>query len=508
MKPIEDEATFDLAEYYHLLMRHKWIILASIAIVVGLVLRYNSRLVPIYRATATLIIDKEMARSPVTGQPSNYETYLSESLTFNTHFELITSRPVIEKVVNDLELDKIDKQLAEEELAEIRPFRQFLSRLKNNLFLLFGGEKAVQTAEQPKNSLYGVVKGLVEIESIEDTRLLKIHASSPNPERAKDVANALGQAYIAFNISNRMKASRDTLSWLTDRLYEMKKKLENAEQEFLDYKQQVKLISVKDKLKMIAQKMTEFNDAYLRTKSRRLELETILDQLEKISESDKDIPFVRALIDNKLINDLHSQMVEAELERTKLSKVYKFKHPKTIQINSRIEQIRKKLTQEIKKEVVNLKAERAVLLAKEQALQKTIVDFEKEGIETNKRELQHSMLERNVEMNKQLYDALFVRLKEADLTGNVDVSNIRITEKAEQPTAPMGPNKKRNLILGLILGIIIGVGIAFLIEYFERTLRTEEDVQKYLGLPVLSVIPIAEKSKQKMYGNHPTQKDE
>ena len=141
MKPIEDEATFDLAEYYHLLMRHKWIIIASIAIVVGFVLRYNSRLVPIYRATATLIIDKEMARSPVTGQPSNYETYLSESLTFNTHFELITSRPVIEKVVKDLELDKIDKQLTEEELAEIRPFRQFLSRLKNNLFLLFGGKR-------------------------------------------------------------------------------------------------------------------------------------------------------------------------------------------------------------------------------------------------------------------------------------------------------------------------------------------------------------------------------
>lgn len=505
MKPIEDEATFDLAEYYHLLVRHKWIIIAAIVLSIGFVLRYNSRLVPIYRATATLIIDKEMARSPLTGQPSNYETYLSESLTFNTHFELITSRPVLEQVVKDLALDKIDAQQAKEVFIEIHPFKQFLSRLKKNIQLLIGKKDIIPEAAEAKKDFIPAIKGMVEIENIEDTRLLKIHASSPDPFRARDVANALGNAYIAFNISNRMKASRDTLTWLTDRLYEMKKKLEDAEKAFMDYKQQVKVISVEDRLKTISQKITEFNDVYLRTKNNRLELDTKLNQLESLTKSEKDIPLLRALIDNKLISDLHTQLVEAELELNKRSKVFKSKHPKIIQINSRIVQIRKQLGQEIKKEVDNLKAERAVLLAREQTLQKTIADFEKEGIETNKNELQHSMLERNVEMNQKLYDALLVRLKEADITGNVDVSNIRITEKAELPTAPVGPNKKRNLLFGLILGTIIGVGIAFLLEYFERTLRTEEDVQKYLGLPVLAVIPVAEKSRQKIYGNPPSE---
>ncbi|MBW1803849.1 MAG: aldo/keto reductase, partial [Deltaproteobacteria bacterium] len=100
-----------------------------------------------------------------------------------------------------------------------------------------------------------------------------------------------------------------------------------------------------------------------------------------------------------------------------------------------------------------------------------------------------------------LYDTIMSRLKEANITANVDVSNIRLMEKALLPMSPVGPNKKRNLILGIFLGLIAGVGFSFFLEYLDRTLHTEDDVQNYLNLPVLSVIPIARKAKHKTYGN-------
>jgi capsular polysaccharide biosynthesis protein len=106
-------------------------------------------------------------------------------------------------------------------------------------------------------------------------------------------------------------------------------------------------------------------------------------------------------------------------------------------------------------------------------------------------------------MNQKMYDALLVRLKEVDITGNIDVSNVRITEKAQLPMHPVGPNKKRNLLLGAILGLMLGIGISFLWEYLDRSLRTEEDVEKYLGLPVLSIIPLATKGKDTAYGPRP-----
>ena len=121
-------------------------------------------------------------------------------------------------------------------------------------------------------------------------------------------------------------------------------------------------------------------------------------------------------------------------------------------------------------------------------------------METNKKELDYTILKRNVEMNQKLYDTILSRAKEADIIGNIDVSNIRITEKAVLPTFPVSPNKKRNVVLGIIIGLMIGIGISFLWEYLDRSLRTEEDVHRYLDLPVLSVIPIADQASGKSYG--------
>jgi len=124
-------------------------------------------------------------------------------------------------------------------------------------------------------------------------------------------------------------------------------------------------------------------------------------------------------------------------------------------------------------------------------------DFEKEGIDTNRKALKYTILKRNVEMNQNLYDTLLARVKETDITGNIDVSNIRVTEKATLPRVPVSPNKKRNVILGIIFGLMIGVGLGFLKEYLDQTLHTEDDIQKYLDLPVLSVIPVADQRSRR-----------
>lgn len=495
MKTIEEEQTVHLTEYYNLLFRNKWIVILSVAVAIALALLYNSKLVPIYQATATLIIDKESVRSPITGQPDQYETYLSESMSFNTHFELIKSRSVLEQVVKDLKLNQVEKQQVKKEFIEINPIKRFLSRFASNILLLQKRKNTEPSEADPITGLAQSLKGMVEIEKVEDTRLLKINVSSPSPVRARDIANGLAQAYIDFNITNRMKSSKDTLSWLTDRVYETKKKLEDAEQEFLDYKQKSLLISVEDKQKVISQKITDFNDAYLQARNKRLELDAELEQLEKISQSNKNITLPRSLVQNEFISNLNSQLAQAELEFSRIAKVYKPKHSKYIQIQGQIDQARSKLKQEIRKELDNLKSEREVLLAKESVLQNTVADFEKEGMDTNKKEFQYGMLKRNVETNQQLYDVLLTRIKEADIVGNIDVSNIRLTEKAQLPTSPMGPDRKRNLILSIVLGLIIGIGISFSREYLDRSLRTEEDVRKYLDLPVLSVIPFAEKEQ-------------
>jgi len=500
MDQTEEEQTIHLAEYYNVLIRHKWTIIVSLMIMVTLVILHNSRLMPIYRATATLIIDKEQTKSPLTGRRMDYETYLSESLTFNTHFKLITSRAVLERVINSLKLDQMQANMGKNEFAEISPLGQFITRFKKNISLLLSRKRKPLTPEQRFTGLVRAVRGMISIFPVEETRLVKINVFSPSPALAKAVADSTAREYINFNIDNRLKSSQTTLTWLTDHLYGMKKKLEDAEEEFLTYKQKAKLISVKESQKIIAQNIREYNDAYIRARNKRVELDAKLAQLSRIVRSGENIPHLRSLIQNELMNSLYSKMVSAEVELSRLSKVYKSKHPKVMQVRIEIEKTRKQLNQEIEKELESLKAERSVLLSRERVLQKTMADFEQEGMETNKKELKFSILKRNVEMNQNLYDTLLSRMKEADITGNIDVSNIRITEKAVLPRLPVRPNKKRNLMLGVIFGLMIGIGLSFLREYLDRTLHTEEDVEKYLGLPVLSVIPMGGQAGGKSYG--------
>lgn len=491
----DNQQGINITEYYHILIRNKWIIIAVVGISLILASIHNASLTPIYQATTTIIIDSDANKSFLPNDRLFYESYVSQTLTFNTHFELIKSRPVIERIIKKLNLNENIKSKKNKN-KEVNPIRKFFSQFRINIFLILGKTNKSPTEEERLAGLVQSIQGMIAIEPIEDTRLLKINVMSASPKQAKDVANATAQAYVDFDIDNQMKSSRNTLTWLTNHLYEVTKKLEDSEAEFLAYKQQSELISMEDSQNTTAQKITDFNDAYLEARNKRLELDTKLEQLEEISKSGKGIPNLSSLIQNELINDLHSQLVNGEVELSKLIKIYKPKHPKVVQASTNVSNIRYRLQMELKKEVENLKAERSILLGREDVLQKTITDFKDEAMETGKKELKYTILKRNVDINQNLYNALLTRLKEVDITGNVQVSSIRITGEASLPKFPVNINTRRTLILGLIFGLMIGIGLSLLLEYIDVSLHTEEDVQKYIDLPVLSVIPMAELAEE------------
>lgn len=509
-EPQQAEETIHLSEYLQVLSRHKWLIFFSLFLIIALVAIHNSRLLPIYQASSVLIIDRESTSSPVTGQRTDYETYLSEQLTFQTHFELVSGRPVLEKVVRHLELDRKDNPFERGEALEPHPIREFFATIRKNLKRVteFSGivkKMSVVEADpelpepDPMTDLTDTLRGMIEIEPVEETRLLKIKVTSIDPIMAQQVANAVAESYIEFNIDNRMKSSQTTLKWMTNQLYEVKKNLEDAEAKFQRFKRQERVVSIEDRKRTISQKIAEFNDAYLQTRNRKLELSAKLNELGRLKKSGKNIRHVRSIIDNPIISALYSKLVEDEVSLSRMVKIYKSKHPKIVQIKSDINEKKEKLKQEISKEIDSLRAERAVLAAKENVMEKNIADFEKEGMDVNQKELDHSILSRDVEMHQQLYDTLLVRVKEAGMAEKIDVSNLRITEPAVLPHTPIGPHKKRNLLLGIVLGLLMGVGLSFLWEYLDRSIRTEEDVRNYLGLPVLSIIPIAQQAMDKEY---------
>jgi uncharacterized protein involved in exopolysaccharide biosynthesis len=203
---------------------------------------------------------------------------------------------------------------------------------------------------------------------------------------------------------------------------------------------------------------------------------------------------VRSLINNPIIESIYAKVVDLEIELSRLAKIYKGKHPKIVQARTELEKTRNSLSQEIAKEKENLKSERKVLFAREKTLESTLAEFEKEALDTSSKELKYTILQRNVDTSRNLYDLMVSRIKESNILQTANTSNIRLVETAQTPIGPVSPNKKRNLLLAMVLGVFFGCGLAFFFEYMDQTIRTEEDIQQHFDLPVLSVIPKADKS--------------
>lgn len=482
------EKEIHLSDYLMVLLKRRAVIIAFFVFTLTATVLFTFLSTPVYQSTAKLIIDKESSSSPITGERVEYENYMSQSMTFNTHFKLIQSLPVIDKMIDTLDLEN-----AEEDL-EVSPFKELIRQFKDNVKLLLGTEKII-TPHEKRLALIEKVQEKISIGQVRDTRLLTINIKDKNPILAADMANTLATKYIEFNLANKMDSSKQTLAWLNDELYELRKKLEDAEKAFFDFKQKNKVFSITGKQKMAEKKIEEFNNRYLEARNRRLELDAKITELTAHIRGTKGMANVRSLVDNPIIDSIYSKIVDLELELTRKSKVFKQKHPQIVQLQSELEKSRNRLTEEVKKELGNLKSERKVLLAREQTMEKTIDEFESDALDTSSKELKYTILQRNVNTSQNLYDLMVSRVKESNILQSSDTSNIRLVEQALVPVKPVSPKKARNLLLGAVLGLFGGVGLAFFLEYLDQSVRTEEDIQQYFNLPVLTVVPEADRSE-------------
>ena len=203
------EKEIHLSEYIEILTKRKTLIILFFLLTLSVTILFTIKATPIYQSTAQLIIDKERNTSPITGERMEFEGYASETLTFQTHFKLIKSTPVIQNVVSALRLDK----LKEEEL-EISFIRNLVRQFKENLKLLLtssddiameANAPLIDPATEKMNRLIEDIQAKIDIEEVRNTRLLNISVKDKDPVMAADIANALAKEYIRFNLSNRVE---------------------------------------------------------------------------------------------------------------------------------------------------------------------------------------------------------------------------------------------------------------------------------------------------------------
>ncbi len=163
-----------------------------------------------------------------------------------------------------------------------------------------------------------------------------------------------------------------------------------------------------------------------------------------------------------ILEGLKGEKVRIENEIIELSKRYKSKHPKMLNANTRQEAVNKSIDEETRK-----------------------------LLELNTKTIQYNALKREVESDKSLYESLLGRIKETEVSKQLETTNIRIIDLAQVPGGPFSPNRKQDVSKGITLGFFLGVVLAFILEYLDSTVKTAEDIEAYVKLPFLGYVPSA-----------------
>jgi len=496
---------FSLVDYWRTVRRQKWGILGITfsCLIIGVLVALKS--VPIYQASVTI------HASPIQPKVTTGNQYVSTSLVwlfYETQYEIIKSRAVAARVVDELGLEaheearraRLKAEAAEgKELFGVSlDWRDLIPRELSWLPKEWQEEKksVEPTAGQLREVLISrLVRGLVA-KGGEKSEIINIKYQSPEPELATEIANAVADAYVAFGLNSRLTSARKTTSWLNDQINELKKKMEESEAALEAYQKDTGMVNTGSRQQLISTKLASLTAEQIRAQTAKSEAEIRYNQVRKIKKEGGGYDSLVSVLNSSLVLNLNSKQSEMKRRVSEYSERYGEKHPKMIAAKSDLQQADKALKSAINKVVDSIRKEYEVASSQERKINAMISKQKREIGDVRGKGFALAKLEREVENNRQLYETFLGRFKEEDVAGDYDISNVRIIDRAIVPMAPIKPNKPRIIMISVVIGLILGIAFALLRERLDNTFKTLESLENQLGLPVLGMAPLLKKLKR------------
>ncbi len=456
-----DENTLDLKDIVKVLKKRRKLIckvflgFLAFAVIVSFIIP------PTYEAETTLRVkqSKGLANS-LLGDLGSMNP-MGTKQVMSTYAEILKSRTVIQSVIDQTQQDK----------EEIPEYEDFI--------------KTITT--QP----------------VKDTEILNIKVQAKTPEEAQLVANTLVNTFVDRLIALVRAEQSKVKEFIGDRLQDSKKELEAAEAALQQYKQNQKITAPTEETKALIEKLTAIDkltaDNQIAAETAKAKLASAKGQL-----ANQKPGFIG---ENPVIQQYKLKLAELEVNLVGLMQNYTDKHPQVIATKAAIAETRSKLNAEIAKVVnadassanpihqgllqakLQAEAEVAVSTAQQQALRKLTAQGEEQIGKLPAKEQGLVKVMRDANVSQEIYVMLAKRYEEARISEVMEPTDVQIIDVAIAPDKPIKPKKLLNVVIAAILGLFTGTGLAFALEYLNKTVRTSEDVQQYLDLPVLGSIP-------------------
>ncbi len=489
-EPFAEEREVRLQDYWNVVRKRGWMIGAFLtgvvlATCVGLWLT-----TPVYIARATLLIER---RTP---QVLDMKELFSESSFvgqdeydyYKTQYEILRSRSLSAQVIQQLDLAPVLEEQERQNtggnfIAAVQAgIQQYLPVMLQSTS---SGKSAEENRAREKAQLIDTyLDEMLEIAPVARTRLVQVGIRSSDPDLAAQVANAHAQAYIRRGLGFRNSASEEAQKFLQENLVELKKRVEKSEAALNRYRREKKIISFDDKENIVVERLADLNRRLTEAEAERITLAT---QTRLVAQGKYEV--LPGVLSNPLIHELKAQASRLEADYSRLYEEFTDEYPEVAQLKAQAEETRRRLRREVQTISDGTEAAYLAALAKEKELRTKMEEQRTMALGLKDAAVEYGILAREADANLQLYNSILQRMKEMGVAAELRASNVILVDEAEPPLKPAKPRKLFTLLLGMLVGLGGGVALAFFSEYQDNTLRAPQEVERYLRLPRLGVVP-------------------
>lgn len=467
----EERRGFALANLIRVLLKWRWLFLGILLVCAGLGSLSAYLTTPMYRAAATLELNPAPAKVVQLGEPVEPTTSDRDFLALQVG--LVKSRAVAERVARNLDLRRDPA---------------------------FTGVAAGNVTE---DAVVGqLMRGFTASGTTSD-RLMQLNYAHPNPGLAAKVVNAYADSFIESNIQRQFDTTAFSRSFLQKRLAATREKLEQSERDLMAYARQANILNIVSNgpegassteaagSSLAASNLMALNQQLAEAQNGRMVAQQRYQQASAAAAS--------ARVADPRVQALEQQRAQLEAEYQKKSQTFKPDYPDMValkrQIDTLSQQVAQASSQTGSATSGSLRAEYVAAVNRERALEGKIAQLKGTVMDLGDKSIKYTILKRDVDSNRSLYNSLLQRLKEED-TSATKTSNVAIVDRAQVPGAPFEPNIPRSITLSLLLGLVLGTSAAFGAEYLDDTVKLPEDLRDRLDLAVIGVIPKVGKKEE------------
>ena len=449
---------FDYRMFLHQLLAKSWIVV--LCLIIGLVLgfTYLYRTPKLYQSRLTLEVDMQEQRiAPV--DPLNNQN-LSSQEQLRTIEQNLRNRSLMERVA------KAD---------DLAGNRDFLPPSEDG-------------RPYSNATIAGVLSEMVSPVVRRGTRLIDVLVIHTNPKIAQIVADSVGTEYIHQSMSKRTNGALTAQEFLQAQAVELKKKVTDDELAIQKAREQGG-VSLDQSENIIGAKLKELNTRVTQAHSDRLRIEGDSEKIEHFKDDPAQLLTVPSIANHPTVVEIRNQITSVNAGIANLAQRYKDKHPKMIQARSQLAELQHAEREAVLRLPPLLKSEYNSLVENEKSLGAALADQEKASLALNKESIPYNELLRDRDADRALYESVLKRIPETGMTTGLPTDPVQVVEPATFSPNPISPITSRVLLLAVVGGLGAGVGIVTLIYFLDRPIKTVDQAEHYLELPVLAAVP-------------------